>query len=81
MVLGDVRARIGQPAQAVLDCALECDDRLVVLATAVVGAREIRVALGHVQAPGVRELRQLVEELTGAGEIALLEGLLEVHEE
>ena len=81
MELGDVRARVGSAAQAVLDRNLEHRDRVVVAAAVIVGAGEVGVALGHPQAARVGEDRQLVEDRPGLIEIASLQGLLKAHSE
>jgi len=64
-----------------LDRALVQHDRVVVAALAVVLAGNVGVALGHPEPAGVGKLHQLVEDRPGRVEVALLQSLLEVHDE
>ena len=73
--MSDVRDRV--PTE--FDRTLVQRDRVVVASLSVVLAGEVGVALGHQEPAGVWKLLQLGEDRPSHVEVALLQGLLEVH--
>lgn len=78
--LGDVRAAVGSPAPAVFDRALHRRDGVVVASSMIARARKVRIALGHVEAARLGQLRELVEDGRRPVEVVVLQHLLESHD-